>query len=197
MAEDELDIRSVWNRSKAKEDPSLLQIDKLERKGTKTTLYWIKIILWIEFTLTIVGMPFMIVYVSARGDSTGWIAFYCFISIVYLFYYQFLIQQIRRFSYDGNVLASLKKLYGYLRFYLLHYKVVFWLSAIFSIIYTYYEPAHQEVYANIQTTKEWVLIIIIWTLMLTLFGGLFHLIIHLIYGRKITRLRNIIDGLKQ
>lgn len=195
MAE-ELDIRSVWNRSKAQEDPSTLQIDKLERKGTKTTLYWIKIILWIEFTLTIVGMPFMIVYVTSRGDSKGLIAFYIFISILYLFYYQFLIRQIRQFSYDGNVLASLKKLYGYLRFYVLHYYVVFWISLVIGFVYGILDPANEEALSKIESTTEWATVIAIWAVLLALIGSLFHLLIYLIYGRKIKRIGRMVTDLE-
>ena len=61
MAE-ELDIRSLWNSSKEKEDPNALQINMLEKKGAKTTLYWIKIILWIEFWISCVGIPVYIFY---------------------------------------------------------------------------------------------------------------------------------------
>ena len=57
MAED-FDIKSVWNKSKAKEDPSALQIDKLKRsKGTRPTRVWIKTILWTEFWLTSNSFP--------------------------------------------------------------------------------------------------------------------------------------------
>ncbi len=196
MAE-ELDIKSVWNRSKAKEDPASLQIDKLERKGTKTTLYWIKIILWIEFSLTLVSLPFIVIYTKSRGDSDGLITFYVFLSIVYLFYYQFLIYQIRKFNYDGNVLQSLKKLYGYLRFYILHYYVVFWISLIVGFIYGLMEPANQQDLALIQTTKQWVIVITIWVVMLAIVGGIFHFIIYLIYGRKIKRIRKMVKDLEE
>ncbi|WP_436517167.1 hypothetical protein [Ekhidna sp. To15] len=195
MAE-EIDIRSVWNRSKAKEDPSSLQINKLERKGTKNTLYWIRIILWIEFSLTIISMPFMIVYVTSRGDSLGLIAIYIFISVVYLFYYQFLIRQIRQFSYDGNVLANIKKLYGYLRFYILHYYVVFWISLVLSFIYAMMDPANEEVLSKIESTSQWVTVIAIWALLLAIVGGLFHLLIYLIYGRKIKRIGRMMEDLE-
>lgn len=196
MAE-ELDIKSVWNRSKAKEDPSSLQIDKLERKGTRTTLYWIKVILWIEFSLTIVSLPFLIVYVTRRGDSNAWIITYIALTVIYLFYYQFLIYQIRKFSYDGNVLQSLKKLYGYLRFYILHYYVVFWISLIVGFIYGLMEPANQQDLALIQTTKQWIIVIAIWVVMLAIVGGIFHFLIYLIYGRKIKRVRRMVKDLEQ
>ncbi len=195
MAED-LDIKSVWNRTKAKEDPSSLQIDKLERKGAKTTLYWIKIILWIEFTLTLVSMPFLVVFTTSRGDSTGFITFYIVLTVIYLFYYQFLIYQIRKFSYDGNVLQNLKRLYGHLRFYILHYYVVFWISLVVGFIYGILDPVNAEALSMIQTTKQWVIVIAIWTLLLAIVGGVFHLLIYLIYGRKIKRIRKMVKDLE-
>lgn len=196
MAE-ELDIRSVWNKGKAKEDPSALQIDKLERKGTKTTLYWIKVILWIEFWLTLVSLPFLLIYVIKRGDAAGLIIVYLCVTLVYLFYYQFLIKQIRRFSYDGNVLQSLKKVYRYLRFYILHYYVVFWISIVLGFIYGLSDPANQEQLELIKTDKQWAIVIAIWTVMLGLIGGVFHLAIYLIYGRKIKRLRKMVQDLEK
>lgn len=195
MAE-ELDIRSVWNKGKAKEDPSALQIDKLERKGTKTTLYWIKVILWIEFWTTLVSIPFLVSYVTKRGDSTGAIIAYLCLIVVYLVYYQFLIWQIRKFSYDGNVLQSLKKLYGYLRFYILHYYVVFWISLVVGFIYGLSDPANQKQLALIETNKQWAMVIAVWTVMLALIGGIFHLVIYLLYGRKIKRLRKMVQDLE-
>ncbi|MEP1032816.1 hypothetical protein [Ekhidna sp.] len=195
MAE-EIDIKSVWNRSKAKEDPSSLQIDKLERKGTRTTLYWIKIILWIEFSLTILSMPFLIIYVTSRGDSVGLIAFYVFISIIYLFYYQFLIREIRRFNYDGNVLQSLKKLYGYLRFYVLHYYVVFWISLVVGFIYGMLDPANEEALSTINSREKWIAVIAIWAALLAIIGSFFHLLIYLIYGRKLKRIRKMVKDLE-
>lgn len=195
MAED-LDIKSVWNRTKAKEDPSSLQIDKLDRKGAKTTLYWIKIILWIEFTLTLISMPFLVVFTTSRGDSTGFITFYIVLTIIYLFYYQFLIYQIRKFSYDGNVLQNLKRLYGHLRFYILHYYVVFWISLVVGFIYGILDPVNAEALSMIQTTKQWAIVIAIWTLLLAIVGGVFHLLIYLIYGRKIKRIRKMVKDLE-
>ncbi|MEO9485393.1 MAG: hypothetical protein ABJG47_18180 [Ekhidna sp.] len=194
MAE-EIDIRSVWNKSKAKENPSSLQIDKLERKGTRTTLYWIKIILWVEFWITIVLIPLMTYLTIKRGDSIGLIIFYVLVTIVYLIYYQFLIRQIRRFSYDGNVLQSLKKVYGYLRFYLLHYKVVFWISVVMGFIYGVSDPANHADLSKIESTEQWAAVIAVWVISLSVIGGLFHLLLHLIYGRKVKRLKKMVKDL--
>ena len=195
MAE-ELDLRSVWNKGKEQEDPSSLQIDKLERKGTKNTLYWIKVILWIEFSTSILGFPFMMIYVNKRGDSPTLIAIYAVITVIYLFYYQFLIREIRRFSYDGNVLANIKKLYGYLRFFILHYYVVFWVSLIIGFIYGIMDPANDEALSKIQTTSDWAIVIAIWAGMLAVIGSFFHWIIYLLYGRKIKRIRRMVKDLE-
>lgn len=196
MAED-LDIRSVWNRTKEKEDPSSLKIDKLERKGTRTTLYWIKIILWIECAMTILLMPFLIIYMSNKGDSFALIAAYVCINVIYLFYYQFLIHQIRKFNYAGNVLQSLKKVYGYLWFYLMHYKVVLWISMIFGFIYGLYDPANAEVMSKIKTTEQWVKMLAFSAVLLGIVGAIFHLLLHLVYGRKIKRLKRRIKDLEK
>ncbi|MEO1254046.1 MAG: hypothetical protein AAFY41_04040 [Bacteroidota bacterium] len=105
MAE-ELDIKSIWKKGKELEDPSSLHINMLEKKGTKTTLYWIKVILWIEFWLNIILGPLSIHYSIKRGEALGLIIFYVILTLVYLFYYQFLIRKINQFNYDGNVVNS-------------------------------------------------------------------------------------------
>ncbi|WP_424961656.1 hypothetical protein [Ekhidna sp.] len=197
MAE-EFDIQSVWKKSKERETVSdtSAYINTLERKGTRTTLYWIKTILWIEFWLSIVGLPFLIVYTTKRGDSTGLVISYVVLTFAYLFYYQFLIRKIRKFNYDGNVIQSLKKVYAYLRFYLLHYKVVIWLSMIFGLVYAIFGPENKEVFSKLETTTEWVIAIGITTLIIAVIGGVMHLLVHLIYGRKIKRLRKMVKDLE-
>jgi len=196
MAE-ELGIRSIWNKGKEQEDPRSLHMNMLEKRGTKTTLYWIKIILWMEFWITVVGVPLMIWYFILYPLPTGYLIGYTAITLIYLFYYQFLIKQINGFSYDGNVVHSLKKVYGYLRFYLLHYKVVIWFSLIAGFIYGLMNPEDPEALGKIQSTRDWIVVIAVSWVFLGILGGLLHLIIHLIYGRKIKRLRIMVKDLER
>lgn len=197
MAE-EFDIQSVWKKSREKEKASdtSVFINRLEKKGTRTTLYWIKTILWIEFWLSIIGLPFLIVFTTQRGDSTGLIISYVLLTFAYLFYYQFLIRKIKKFNYDGNVLHSLKKVYGYLNFFLLHYKVVIWLSMIFGLVYGLIGPENQEALSKLETPTQWIIAIGLSTLIVVIVGGIMHLLIHLIYGRKIKRLRKMVKDLE-
>ncbi len=196
MAE-ELDIRSVWNKGKELEDPKSLRISMMERKGTKTTLYWIKVILWIEFWITVVGGPFAVWMIYTYYRSTTWTIGYVLLCIGYLFYYQFLIKQIKRFNYDRNVVENLKKVYSYLRFYLLHYKVVIWLSLIIGVILGMFEPENQEVIQTMNTFKAWAIFIGVIVLMTGFVGGIITFLIHLIYGRKIKRLKRMVKDLER
>ncbi len=196
MAE-ELDIKSIWEKGKELEDPSSLEINTLEKKGTKTTLYWIKVILWIEFSLNLVLAPLSILYALNRGDSTGLIIFYLVVTIIYLIYYQFLIKKINQFNYDGNVVKSLKKVYGYLRFYLLHYKVVIWLSLIIGFIYGFTGPENREGLDKINSTEGWIIVISITVVIVGIFGGILHGLVNLIYGRKIKRLKKTLQDLQK
>ena len=194
MAE-ELDIRSIWNSSKEKEDPKSLQINLMERKGTKSTLQWVKIILWVEFWLTIVGAPLGI-YFAGHLYSQAELIVYGAICFGYLFYYQFLIREINRFSYDRNVVQNLKKVYGYLRFYLLHYKVVIWLSILVGILMEVLKPENRTELSEISTTAEWIKFLSIMIVMFAILGGIMTFLVHLIYGRKIKRLRGMVKELE-
>jgi len=196
MAE-ELDIRSLWNKSKAKEDPKSLHINMMERKGTKTTLYWVKFILWIEFFISIVGLPLALIYYPPNLNTFGFKVFYVAITIVYLFYYQFLIRQIRNFSYDGNVVDSLRKVYGYLRFYLLHYKVVIWLSLTVGFVIGIIQGIEDEGgLPEDAGLKFWIIIVGVSLVAIGIMGGILTLCIHLIYGRKIKRLKRTVKDLE-
>lgn len=192
MAE-EIDIRSVWKSSK--ENTATPDVPFQEGKKAKTTLYWIKFILWIEFWLSIVCVGPMVYYFTSN-DQFGQAAFYGAITIIYLFYYQFLIKKINAFHYDGNVVESLKKVYGYLRFYLLHYKVVIWLSLIFGVFFGMSDPENAKGLANLSTTKQWTIFISVVLTMILLLGGIMHGLVHLIYGRKIRRLKETVRDLE-
>ena len=196
MAE-ELDIKSIWKKGKEQEDPSSLHINMMEKKGTKTTLYWIKTILWIEFWLTLLMGPFFIYSMITEDESAWLISLYTTISIAYLFYYQFLIKKIKSFSYDGNVIQSLKKVYGYLRFYLLHYKVVIWISMIIGAIYGFFSDKNEEALNQIETTQQWLIMMGVILLTLLIMGAIMHLLIYLIYGRKVKRLKRMVKDLER
>lgn len=196
MAE-ELDIRSLWNSSKEKEDPNSLQLNMLKKKGTKTTLYWIKTILWIEFWISIAAVPIYL-FANIEGyNSNSFKVFAICITLVYLVYYQFLIREINRFSYDQEVVRNLKKVYGYLRFYILHYKVVIWLSLIAGAFLSTMEPDNQEVFSKLDSTTDWLKFIGITSLLLGIVGGIMTFLIHLIYGRKIKRLKRMVKDLER
>lgn len=193
---DDLDIRLLWKSSKAKEDPTSLQINMMERKGTRTTLYWIRVILWIEFWLTIVGAP-IAVYLFSTMYNRWFTISYGAICILYLFYYQFLIRKIERFNYDGNVVESLRSVYGYLRFYLLHYKIVIWLSLTVGFVMGLIQGMEENGgVPEDATIRFWAIVIGGSVLVILLLGGLFNFLIHLIYGRKIKRLKGMVKALE-
>ncbi len=196
MAE-ELDIKSIWNKGKALEDTSSLKINTLERKGTKTTLYWIKVILWIEFWLSIAMLPAFIPYLVKRGDSIWFIISYLITTAIYLIYYQFLIRKVNHFSYDGNVVKSLGKVYGYLRFYILHYKVVIWVSMLIGVVYEFSHDNSNEALQKLNTPNEWLVFSLINLGLIGIIGGILHGLMNLIYGRKIKRLRRTIKDLAE
>ena len=196
MAE-ELDIRSIWQKSKAFEQPASVDIDRLEKTKTKTTLYWIKFILRIEFWLNIVVFPFYIHYTYNVRNDTTFTIIYAGIALVYAFYYLFLIKQIKGFSYDGDVVQSLRKVYGYLNFYLLHYKVVIWLSLVVGLIIGYNDDKKSgEISADL-TQQEWLIMIGTTIIFALVIGAILHFLIHLIYGRKIKRLKQIVNSLEK
>ncbi|NQZ77675.1 MAG: hypothetical protein HRT61_16465 [Ekhidna sp.] len=195
MAE-EIDIKTLWKKSKEKSDFSQVQ-QRFAEKAKRSSLEWIRIILTVEFWLTILFAPFTIYSLAQMGYSF-WVYGFCgLFCIGYLFYYQFLIRQIRSFQYHKDVLNNLQKIYNYLRFYLLHYKVLIWIALIAGFIAGLFAEENKEDLAILSTTKEWVIVIAISSALLVAVGLLFHLLIYLVYGRKVKRIKHTLDDLRR
>lgn len=194
MAED-WDLRAIWNKGKELEKTQTFDFDRLDKSGTKTTLYWIKLILRIEFWINVVALP-AVLYFLLEIEQNKWFAIaYGIIAVGYFFYYSFLIKQVRIFNYDGNVLVSLKKIYSYLNFFLLHYKVLIGISLLLGIIYAYFDEVKAEdnpIESSEDLIRFWVFLLI-YSLVT---GFVMNFLINLIYGRKIKRIRKTVKALE-
>lgn len=198
MAEELDDFKALWQKSKEQTKIPVINLEVIEKYRPKTTLYWIKFILWIEFGLNILFLPFVIYYLMDYPGGNLLLISYLLVTSVYLVYYLFLIRSIIRFRYDEDVIHNLQKVYRYLSFYLLHYKVVIWFSLIggFAIgLYQGFEEAINQIPEGGATTF-WLVVFGLGTLFIGLIGGIFHFLIHLIYGRKIKRLKKMVQHLQ-
>lgn len=139
----------------------------------------------------------MIWYFIKNNNPMGFPIAYVVFTLSYMAYYQFLIKKINAFNYDRNVIESLKKVYGYLRFYLIHYKIAIWLSGIMGVIYGFYAPQNQEAMQQVETREQWMYMIISVSIFMSLFAGALHFLVHLIYGRKIKRLKLIVKDFEK
>ena len=175
-------------------------------KKSKTVLYWVKFILWIEFSVSLITIPFILMdwnnaYYKHLGENYLDYATPISLAILlgYLFYFQFLIWQINRFDFAGDVKTSLNKIYNYLKFYILHYKILVWGIYPISVMLGGYAGAKQ---AASELGEElvigsglfWALILVTLVIGL-LFSLLMNFLVNLIYGRKIKRLKGMIDEL--
>lgn len=187
----ELDIKDIWKKgARSLENAEELDVDKVIGKKSKTVLAKIHFILSIEFWLNNILMPF-ILYFQIMERNWGKAAFVLLVFIVYLLYYLFLMRQTKQFDYSRNVKESLSKVYGYLRFYLLHYKVVMFLSVFYGGGVGYYEAMTEAGPVNFGKEELWPIIML--TAALVLVYLLFRFLINLIYGRKVKRLRQMIS----
>ncbi len=195
----EVDIIALWNKGKGNTSLSHeLNLEEISRKQSKTPLYWIKIILWIEFWINLISLPS--VYFLIEIDPLLYGVIMPIIIVIYLVYYQFLIREINQFDYAEDVRTGLRKLYGYLNFFFLHYKVVIWVSLILGFVYgltlgmdkSTLPPEAQEAPAVF-----WISTIGVGLLFATIIGLLLTWLINLIYGRKIKRLKGIVKELEK
>jgi hypothetical protein len=200
MAEELDNIKALWKQSKESIPVPEIRRELLEKYRPKTTLYWIKVILTIEFWLSIGLFPVVTYFFMWKQYGYAGAASYTIISIAYLIYYRFLINSISKFNYDFSVVESLKKVYGYLKFYLLHYKVVIWISLLVGFTLGLLQGIEQglngQPIADEDKVMFWSVAIGLSLLIVGVIGGIMHFLVHLIYGRKIKRLKKMVRSLE-
>lgn len=201
----ELDLIDIWKKDTASLRNAEINVDEAIGKKSTTVLAKIRFILQIEFWLNNAITPacailYFIEVNKAAGIFTG-LAF-----LIYFAYYLFLIRSINRFDYSEDVKHSLTKVYKYLRFYLLHYKVVIWVTYLLvfwgGVIYGYYMAStgqEMDMPPNVPkidfTGIHLYVLLTLIVLIPILFASLLHWLVNLIYGRKIKKLKRIIDDL--
>jgi hypothetical protein len=185
---EEVDIKELWNKGKGISSVQAVDVDVIISKKSKTPLYWIKVILWIEFWLNLASLPLTYFFYEEDPILFGIVG--PILIVIYLFYYQFLIRKINAFDFAQDVKSGLKKLYGYLNFFFLHYKVIFWISLIIGFIRGFYETPIEEPIE--EPLKFWAITIGVSLILLGIAGLVFNFLINLIYGRKIKRLKKIV-----
>ncbi len=204
----ELDLKALWKKGEGTlGDSEGFDLAKSIGKKSNDLLQKIKFILRIEFWLNIIITPAgSIIYYREFG--TEWGIFIGVFFFIYFFYYLFLIRAINKFDYAGDVKHSLQKVYNYLRFYTLHYKVVIWLC--FLVLpyiflaygfYLGYSGAEKPSWMGNETpefefTKQQAYIALgVMCAIPLLIASLFHYLVSLIYGRKIKKLKHILKNL--
>ncbi len=204
----ELDLKELWKKGGTSlADSEGFDLERSIRSKSKDILQKIKFILTIEFWLNnILTTSCSVYYYFHFGPAAGTFTGMAF--LIYFFYYSFLIKSIKKFDYSGDVKHSLKKIYNYLRFYVLHYKVVLWICFLIvpylGLAYGFYigytgEPmpewAQQSPQFEFTKTQAYVVlgVFIIIPILITL--GL-NSLVGLIYGTKIKKLKAIVNGLK-
>lgn len=194
----EIDIQGLWEKGKqaSRSNEPEIDIDQAIKGKSKTTLYWIKMILWIEFWINLISMPFIVV-MFLEMEATGFLIFFSILVLAYLAYYLFLIRSINQFSYLTDVKSSLKRLYSYLNFYLLHYKVLVWTVFPGSFIYGLWLGINDSGEELPDEPKFWWIMagILILIVGLSILVGTW--LVNLIYGKKIKRLKGMVKELEE
>ncbi|MGB3466637.1 MAG: hypothetical protein WBA74_15255 [Cyclobacteriaceae bacterium] len=198
----ELDIKDIWAKGKQQHSNSIsIDIDNVVGKKSKSVLYWVKFILWIEFWINVVSFP-IILWGTFREDLYADFKVINIITLIviliYLVYYQFLIRKIQKFDYTDDVYSSLTRIYGYLKFYLLHYRVIVWvvvpLVFLVSGYLSYTNTVDSEVTIPLGSDKFYIFcgVMLFFCLIIVL---IMHFLVNLIYGRKIKKLKAMIREL--
>lgn len=193
MHEDQ-DLKALWQKGKSKATLNVDLPSYEQNKSTGSILKNVRLILRIEMWINIVFFLPICYWLSIEQMHWMVTAFYTFITAVYLFYYDFLIKKTLSIDFNEDVRNSLKKIYGYLSFYLLHYKVIIWISLIGGYGYGLWMARSADPTPIEDPTKFWLVIAAVSIPFIGIAGGLFHFLIHMIYGRKIKRLKQIVQA---
>ncbi|MEM7108744.1 MAG: hypothetical protein AAF519_11000 [Bacteroidota bacterium] len=201
----EIDLIDIWKKDEILLKNAKIDVDEAIGKKSTTVLAKIKFILKIEFWLNnLVGPTCAVWYFIYFGAGYGIFAGFGY--IIYFIYYLFLIRSINRFDYSADVKQSLTKVYKYLRFYLLHYKVIIWVGYVLVIwgaagygFYMGYTGQEMDLPKNVPQfeftkTQAYVVLGLI-VIVPVVFATLLHWLVNLIYGRKIKKLKLIVRDL--
>lgn len=196
--DEDIDIIALWDKGKAISRAPDIDVDKVVRSRSKGTLFWIGVILRIEFWINVIALLLFFYYLIMENKDYVWGSLAVTITVIYLFYYHFLIRQINRFGFDQDVRTSLRKLYRYLRFFLLHYKVVIWCSLVIGFARAFVKDVPQQVPTEqLENPTFWTVMIAFSVVFGGIIGGLMTFLIHLIYGKKIKRLKKLVQDFTQ
>ena len=203
----ELDLKELWKKGETSlSDSEGFDLEKSIKSKSKDILQKIKFILTIEFWLNnVITTSCAVYYYFHFGPATG--IFTGVVFLIYFYYYSFLIKAIKKFDYSGEVKSSLQKIYNYMRFYVLHYKVVLWICFLvapyLAFAYGFYigssgEPtpewAQNAPQFEFTKTQAYLVLGIIAIIPILVTLGLNYLV-GMIYGRKIKQLKSILNGL--
>ncbi len=194
----DIDIQGLWEKGKQanRSTEPEIDIDQAIKGKSRTTLYWIKIILWMEFWINVISTP-IIIKMLLELESYPLLGFFLVLVAVYLIYYLFLIRLINKFNYLNDVKSSLKRLYKYLNFYLLHYKVLVWTIFPGSWIYGFWVGFKEGSGGEMpEGLKAWAILIGFLVVTIGIMILISTWLINLIYGRKIKRLKGMVQELE-
>lgn len=194
----DIDIQGLWAKGKqiSRTNQPEIDIDQAIKGKSRTTLFWIKVILWIEFWINVVSTPFIIVMFLEMEYQVE-LGFFLTIIGIYLVYYLFLIRSINQFSYLNDVKSSLKRLYKYLNFYLLHYKVLIWVAFPGSLLYGMWIGMQDSPEEIPDDPKFWWVMAGLFVITATIMVLIGTWLVNLIYGKKIKRLKGMVQELDE
>lgn len=205
----ELDLKEIWKKGEVTLTESKgFDLARAIGKKSQSVLQRIKLILWVEFWLNVLFTPTAAVIYYIQFNR-GWAVFAAVIFVIYFLYYLFLIRSIKRFDYSGNVKASLTRIYKYLKFYVLHYKVMIWLcflvipwAALAFGVYVGYTGAPEPDWITPKnapqfefTKQQAYMVLAAFIIIPVLVSLLFHFLVGLLYERKIKKLKRMIEDL--
>lgn len=190
----DLDIKDIWKDSDSANEKVFAQpeIDKIIRKGSHSLVdRFIRTLLW-EQWINVVILTSLVVELYLEAE---WLigSFTLILNCAFFFYYQNFRSRLKEEYIDSNVLDYLRCVQEMVQQFIKHLKIasVFILALAIVAVYYLNEHGFYEEVMDMQT-----LLISLGVSILIAFPAAFFLI-HLMYGKKASKLAIMIDSLEQ
>lgn len=184
------ELRELWKKEQG--DDTIAQKEVDLSSTTESVVDKMKKALFWEDIFNKLFSIVLFVYLIYTKEYLYGVGFVVFMAPV-LWYYNYIITEIEKFTYQTDVKNYLQNIYRILRVFVIRYRAIVVVLVPISFLYGFY-VGYQE-----NTEPDKVIeptTIIIAVIVLLVFYGLAELYIYLLYGRKLEKLKKLLEGVE-
>lgn len=190
---EEKDIKELWKQGdELNEAYSQDEIEKIIQLKPKDIVSKFIKTLQVEKVLNAILFSLVTLYLIYEQNWIGAI-FFTAVNFLFFTYYKKIIHQLKKESFDTDVVHYLCNVYADIKRFMLHYKILLWVITTPAYIVGIYvqNPEKFSKLDNFLNIK--VISILIIGLIVAVAVG--HLILYFMYGKKANKIKKMVDSL--